>query len=151
MSKKTLNQWLSEYGESHQNSTNKCIHWLCVPTIFVTIMGMIYACSPILAYICSVLVVAFYLRLALALGLGMGLFMFSVLWLLYTYPVSFGVWLLIFVVAWIGQFIGHHIEGKKPSFFEDLQFLLIGPAWVADSLWSKAKNMFGYKTKTTAT
>jgi len=36
----------------------------------------------------------------------------------------------VFVVAWIGQFIGHQIEGKKPSFFKDLQFLLIGPAWV---------------------
>jgi uncharacterized membrane protein YGL010W len=36
----------------------------------------------------------------------------------------------IFVLAWIGQFIGHNIEGKKPSFFKDLQFLLIGPAWL---------------------
>lgn len=151
MSKKTLSDWLAEYGESHQNPANKSIHWVCVPTIFVTIMGMIFAYSPILAYICSVLVVAFYLRLSLVLGLSMGLFMVSVLWLLYTYPVGFGVWLLVFVVAWIGQFIGHHIEGKKPSFFEDLQFLLIGPAWVADSLWSKAKKLFGGKRYEKAT
>ena len=37
---------------------------------------------------------------------------------------------MVFVLAWIGQFIGHLIEGKRPSFFKDLQFLLIGPAWL---------------------
>lgn len=142
MSKKSLNDWLSEYGESHQNPTNKSIHWLCVPTIFVTIMGMIYAMSPILACLCTLLVVAFYLRLSLALGLSMGLFMVTVLWGLYTYPVGFAVWLLIFVLAWVGQFVGHHIEGKKPSFFKDLQFLLIGPAWVANSLKDKVASKF---------
>src|SRR5450830_683990 len=38
--------------------------------------------------------------------------------------------LAVLVAAWIGQFIGHKIEGKKPSFFEDLRFLLIGPLFV---------------------
>lgn len=71
MSKKSLADWLTTYGESHQNPTNKQIHWLCVPTIFVSIMGMIYAMSPILAYICSLMVVAFYVRLSLSLGLSM--------------------------------------------------------------------------------
>lgn len=144
--KKTLADWLSEYGESHQNPTNKSIHWVCVPTIFVTIMGMIYTMSPILAYFCVLLTLAFYLRLSLALGLSMGLFMVVVLWGLYTYPVGFGVWLLIFALAWVGQFAGHHIEGKKPSFFQDVQFLLIGPAWVANSLKEKVKNTFFGKT-----
>lgn len=144
--KKTLADWLSEYGESHQNPANKSIHWVCVPTIFVTIMGMIYTMSPILAYFCVLLTLAFYLRLSLALGLSMGLFMVVVLWGLYTYPVGFGVWLLIFALAWVGQFAGHHIEGKKPSFFQDVQFLLIGPAWVANSLKEKVKNTFFGKT-----
>lgn len=144
MSKKTLSDWLAEYSESHQNPTNKSIHWLCVPTIFVSVMAMLYAISPIFAYICSFLVVAFYLRLSLALGLSMGLFMVSVFWLLHTYPMGFLGWLMIFAIAWVGQFIGHHIEGKKPSFFKDLQFLLIGPAWVANSLKNKVKSsLFG--------
>jgi len=43
----------------------------------------------------------------------------------------------IFVIAWIGQFIGHKIEGKKPSFLEDLQFLLIGPAWLLHFIYKK--------------
>ena len=45
--------------------------------------------------------------------------------------------LYIFVIAWIGQFIGHKIEGKKPSFFQDLQFLLIGPAWLLSFFYNK--------------
>ena len=45
------------------------------------------------------------------------------------------------MIAWIGQFIGHKIEGAKPSFFEDLQFLLIGPAWVALSVSGKMPNL----------
>lgn len=148
MSKKTLHEWLAEYGESHQNPINKSIHWLCVPTIFVSIMGMIYTMSPLLAYFCVLLTIAFYLRLSFSLGLSMGLFTMSVLWLLYTYPIGFGVWLLIFALAWVGQFIGHHIEGKKPSFFKDLQFLMIGPAWVANSLKDKIKEKFSQKSPT---
>lgn len=45
-------------------------------------------------------------------------------------PGLFYVALGIFILAWIGQFIGHKIEGKRPSFFKDIQFLLIGPLWV---------------------
>jgi uncharacterized membrane protein YGL010W len=48
-------------------------------------------------------------------------------------PVSLGV----FVIAWIGQFIGHKIEGKKPSFFDDLRFLLIGPLFVLSFLYRR--------------
>lgn len=43
----------------------------------------------------------------------------------------------IFVLAWIGQFIGHKIEGAKPSFFKDLQFLLMGPAWLLSFLYDR--------------
>jgi uncharacterized membrane protein YGL010W len=50
--------------------------------------------------------------------------------------------LTLFVVAWIGQFIGHKIEGKKPSFFKDVQFLLIGPAWLLSKVYRKAGQRF---------
>jgi uncharacterized membrane protein YGL010W len=43
---------------------------------------------------------------------------------------SWIVYLSIFVITWIFQFVGHKIEGKKPSFLKDLQFLLIGPIWL---------------------
>jgi uncharacterized membrane protein YGL010W len=51
----------------------------------------------------------------------------------------FAVSLTVFVLAWIGQFIGHKIEGKKPSFFDDLRYLLIGPLFVLAVLYRRLK------------
>ena len=45
--------------------------------------------------------------------------------------------LVVFIAAWIGQFIGHKIEGKKPSFLKDIVFLLIGPAWLLSKIYRK--------------
>lgn len=134
MSKRTLEQWLSEYAVSHQNLANKKIHWLCVPTIFVSILGMGMSLSVWLTLVLSALVLLFYMQLSTPLFLAMGIFILICLSVMTVLPLDFKVWAAVFIVAWIGQFIGHKIEGKKPSFFEDLQFLLIGPAWVANSL-----------------
>lgn len=143
MSKRTLEQWLSEYAVSHQNLINKRIHWLCVPTIFVSILGMGMSLSVWFTLIVSALVLLFYMNLSTPLFMAMGIFILMCISVMALLPIGFKVWAAIFIVAWIGQFIGHKIEGKKPSFFEDLQFLLIGPAWVVNSL-------MGNKNKQTA-
>lgn len=131
---------LQEYGESHQHPINKRIHYLCVPAIFWSILALLWAVklpAPVsnLAWPALVLVLAYYLikspRLAIPLAFFMGVSLLAAVaieragWPLW--PIALG----IFVVAWIGQFIGHAIEGRKPSFFKDLQFLLVGPAWIA--------------------
>lgn len=140
LSKRTLEQWLSEYAVSHQNLINKKIHWLCVPTIFVSILGMGLSLSVWFTLVLSALVLLFYMQLSTPLFLAMGIFIMICLAVMAALPWGFKVWAGVFIVAWIGQFIGHKIEGKKPSFFEDLQFLLIGPAWVADSLMGKKRH-----------
>jgi uncharacterized membrane protein YGL010W len=134
MSKRTLEQWLSEYAVSHQNLINKKIHWLCVPTIFVSLLGMGMSLSVWFTLVLSALVLLFYMQLSTPLFMAMGMFILIFLSVMALLPWGFKVWASIFIVAWIGQFVGHKIEGKKPSFFEDLQFLLIGPAWVVNSL-----------------
>ena len=134
ISKRSLAQWLSEYTISHQNLINKKIHWLCVPTIFVSILGIGMSFSVRFTLVLSALVLLFYMRLSTPLFLAMGIFILICLAVITVLPWGFKVWASIFIVAWIGQFVGHKIEGKKPSFFEDLQFLLIGPAWVVNSL-----------------
>lgn len=146
---------LSEYGESHQNQTNKTIHWICVPLIFFSIVGLIWSIpnvviGPILgngpyanwATFALVLVLAYYGSLSFTLTVGMGLFAVLCLFLARTLEES-GIaplWVIsitIFFLAWIGQFYGHKIEGKKPSFLKDLQFLLIGPAWLMHFIYKK--------------
>lgn len=147
---------LKEYGESHQNSVNKLIHWFCVPVIFFTIFGLIRtipvpeAMSGISGYlnwanILLVLTLLYYLRLSLSLFFGFIIWALAVSsgneWLFQQFGSKglFWISLGVFALAWIGQFIGHGIEGKKPSFFKDLQFLLIGPAWLMNFIFKTVK------------
>jgi len=74
MSKRTLEQWLSEYSVSHQNLINKKIHWLCVPAIFVSLLGMGMSLSVWFTLIMSALVLLFYMRLSTPLFMAMGIF-----------------------------------------------------------------------------
>jgi uncharacterized membrane protein YGL010W len=146
---RTVNQWLGEYGESHKNETNKSIHWICVPAIFFSIVGLLYSIklpwiidthTVNVAMIAILLITIYYLRLSLPLGIGM--FIFGVICLFIAHLIEKYVpaplWLvcvIIFVLAWIGQFYGHHVEGKKPSFLKDIQFLLIGPMWLMSFIY----------------
>jgi len=142
---RSVTQWLGEYGESHQNPTNKLLHWLCVPPIVLSVMGLLWslpvpaacaAVSPWLnwATLAAAAALVYYFALSRALAAGV-LLAFAVL-LALTSALARLPWPLwvtsvaIFGVAWTGQFVGHAIEGKRPSFFKDLQFLLIGPLWL---------------------
>jgi uncharacterized membrane protein YGL010W len=146
-----IQQWLSEYGESHQNDTNKTIHWICVPAIFFSIVGFLYSIKlPFeitghrvnVALIAFVLIIFYYFLLSKTLWIGMFLFGSICLLLCHLIELKFfmPLWAfsaVIFIAAWIGQFYGHKIEGKKPSFFKDLQFLLIGPAWLMSFIYKR--------------
>ena len=142
---RTVSEWLGEYGESHQNPTNKLLHWICVPPIVLSVMGLLWsapvpaafaAISPWLnwATLAAAAAVIYYLALSPSLALGVlaafGALLAITGWLA---QLPWPLWLtsaVIFAVAWIGQFIGHAFEGKRPSFLKDLQFLLIGPLWL---------------------
>ncbi len=142
---------LNEYGESHQNATNKMVHWICVPLIFFTIVGFLYAVKlPFnilpdiqlnLAHLALIPVLIYYFNLSKSLSVGLLLFVTICLWLCYSIEEeALTLWiicLVIFILAWVGQFWGHHVEGKKPSFLKDLQFLLIGPAWLMSFIYKK--------------
>ena len=134
---KTMNQWFDEYSESHQNKTNKAIHWVCVPTILFSIIGILAHFSALLTALLLILSFVFYARLDLVLAVAMAALLVVMAWLIYTLPVGVGFYIGLFVLAWIGQFYGHKVEGKKPSFFKDLQFLLIGPVWCMDAYLGK--------------
>lgn len=134
---KTINQWFDEYSESHQNKTNKAIHWVCVPTILFSIIGILAHFSALLTALLLLLSFVFYARLDLVLAVAMAALLVVMARLIYTLPVGVGFYISLFVLAWIGQFYGHKVEGKKPSFFKDLQFLLIGPVWCMDAYLGK--------------
>ena len=144
---KSLQVWLEEYGESHQNKTNVIIHKICVPLIFISIYFILFSLPFPLeksmylnwANLAYLLALVFWFRINVKLGFAFLLFGFIlafitfVVWVVWFYLSDRAMLRYSFIVfagAWIGQFIGHHIEGEKPSFIKDLQFLLIGPIWV---------------------
>ena len=148
---KSIDQWLSEYASSHENPTNKLIHRICVPLIFFTIVAFFY-CVPLytftdgfqlnLAHAVLLFVAIYYFMLSVPLALGMVIYSAICIILCgVIQELSHGnlgwIALAIFVTAWIFQFWGHSIEGKKPSFFKDIQFLMIGPAWVMRSVFGR--------------
>ncbi|MEE4244761.1 MAG: Mpo1-like protein [Kangiellaceae bacterium] len=149
---KTASEWLDEYGESHQNKTNKLIHWLCVPAIFWSVILMVWSIpvptalqvTPWLnwATIGLAVIMLFYVIISIKLSVGMLVFSAAMVWLssMVADAAAWPTWqigLVIFVVAWVLQFIGHKIEGKKPSFFKDILFLLVGPAWLMGFVYQR--------------
>ena len=142
---RAVQSWLDEYGESHRSVTNKSIHWICVPLIMLSLVGLLWSIPVPQAWATYsaffnwgvLLVIAaliYYYVLTWRLALGMTLVTAALVFIVYGVSLltalSWLVWLIVFVGAWIGQFIGHKVESKKPSFFKDLQFLLIGPLWL---------------------
>ena len=148
---RTITEWLNEYGESHKNETNKLIHWICVPAILFSILGMLYAVKlPLfigayqlnIGIVVSVAVLLYYFSLSVSLSVGMFLYLLVCMLLANLIESSriMPLWLfsiIIFALAWVGQFYGHKIEGKKPSFLKDIQFLMIGPAWLMSFIYKK--------------
>ena len=149
-----IDQLFAEYAESHQNQTNKFIHWICVPLIFFTIVGFIslipaphfcapyFGCISIASIVALVLVSIFYFNLSQRISIIMLLIMLLLEHFAYAINVHFKenswiIYLSIFVITWIFQFIGHKIEGKKPSFLKDLQFLLVRPIWLLHFILKK--------------
>jgi uncharacterized membrane protein YGL010W len=126
-----VDELFARYGEFHRNATNKAIHWVCVPLIVWAVLGMLWAASPLLAYVAVGASMAFYAWLSLPLAVGMlGVVALMIYPLTLLGSRALIVSAVVFVAAWIGRFIGHHIEGRKPAFLEDVRSLLVGPAWL---------------------
>ena len=133
-----VDQLIAHYGESHQNPGNEVIHFIAIPLIKLSLVGMLFALHPYVAYAFVAASMVYYARLSVVFLVAM------VVWsaLTMSLVLTMGTYVLplsvaIFVGAWILQFIGHKIEGKKPSFFEDIQYLWVGPLFVLSKLFGK--------------
>jgi uncharacterized membrane protein YGL010W len=146
--------WLDDYGVSHRDPTNKILHWICVPVIVWCLIGLLWSLPfpsglpvpPWVAHWATVAVfaaVVYYALLSIPLAVGALPALLVMLWSIDQLDrggMKAPLWMVcagLFVLAWIGQFIGHGIEGRRPSFFKDLQFLLIGPLWLLADLYRR--------------
>ena len=132
-----VDQLLAHYAQSHQHPRNELIHFIAIPLIMLSLVGMLFSLHPFVAYAFMAASLVYYARLSAVFFATMlawsalSLLLFSAMgaWLL---PVSIAV----FAGAWVLQFVGHKIEGKKPSFFEDIQYLWVGPLFVISKLFA---------------
>ena len=136
---RTIDKLLAQYSESHLNPTNEVIHFVCVPVIVFTLLGLLWSMHWVLAVLVTIAALVYYVKLSKPFAVGMALMSGAMLLLLAALPdqVILPLSIAIFVLAWVGQFIGHQIEGKKPSFLEDVRFLLIGPLFVLSFLYRR--------------
>ena len=141
---RNIQDWFASYGSDHQNSTNQVIHWICVPAILWSVIAALWV-VPVPSSLgkpglwCALIMVgalSFYWRLSRPLGAAMIVLFIALALLTNVLYEKLGardllsLAIVVFVVAWIGQFVGHKLEGKKPTFLTDLVYLLIGPAWL---------------------
>jgi uncharacterized membrane protein YGL010W len=153
---RSAEEWFSSYGGDHQNPTNRSIHWVCVPAILWAVIAALWA-IPVPAslsgpglwsWVGMALSLAFYFRLSARLGVAMlGLFLVlgaltQALYRALGPAVLLSLAVAVFVTAWVGQFIGHKYEGKRPSFLTDVSYLLVGPAWLVSKLLRRAGGAF---------
>jgi uncharacterized membrane protein YGL010W len=146
-----ITTWFDNYSGDHQNATNQSIHVVCVPAILWSVIALLW-CIPVpegmgqpglWAGAAMFFAWIFYWKLSRKLALGMLLQFVLFGGICAIVRATFGgqvlLWagIAVFVVAWIGQFLGHKIEGRRPSFFTDLAYLLIGPLWVLAKLYRK--------------
>jgi uncharacterized membrane protein YGL010W len=141
---RSVEDWLADYGTSHANPVNKTLHFVCVPLIVFAVLGLLWS-LPVPAALQRVplanwatLAIAAALvyyallsaRLALGMLLPLALAVAALGWFAARPAPLVALCVAVFVLAWIGQFVGHAVEGRRPSFFKDVQFLLIGPLWL---------------------
>jgi uncharacterized membrane protein YGL010W len=133
-----VDQLLAHYEESHRHPGNERIHFVAIPLIMLSLVGLLYALHPWVAYGFLAASLVYYARLSLVFLATMTVISAVLVALVLAMgdrvlPISAA----IFVGAWIAQFVGHKMEGKKPSFFEDLQYLWVGPIFVLSKLFVK--------------
>jgi uncharacterized membrane protein YGL010W len=148
-----IDRWFASYSGDHRNPVNQRIHVIAVPAIVWSVIALLW-CVPapgtwfrpgIWAALAMFLAWMFYFRASRRLGYGMLAVFVLMAWATRLLHDALGtrqlflVALAVFVVAWIAQFVGHSklYEGRRPSFYTDLRYLLIGPAWVLAKLYRK--------------
>jgi uncharacterized membrane protein YGL010W len=135
---RSVDRLFERYGEFHRHPVNKAVHWVCVPLILWSVLGMAWSLAPLAAYAIAAAVEAFVLWLSRSLALGMLLVLAAMLSVL---PLvgsrALVVAATVFALAWVGQFVGHIFERRKPAFLEDLRSLLVAPAWLLAFLYRR--------------
>jgi uncharacterized membrane protein YGL010W len=141
---KSLVDHLSQYAAYHRDPRNIASHFIGIPLIVVAVAVLLSRpqwaggwLSP--AVLVSLASAWFYVRLEVRLGVLMTALLGLCVWAGHVLAQqSTLVWLAsgigMFVIGWAIQFVGHHYEGRKPAFVDDVTGLIVGPLFVVVEL-----------------
>ena len=136
---RAIDTLLARYAGRHRNPINERIHCVCVPLIVFALLGMLWWLHPLAAVAASAAALYYYFQLSRPFAVGMLAMTLLMLGVLRVMPAAavLPVSIAWFVLAWIGQVIGHQIEGRRPAFLDELRLLLIGPVFVLGFLYRR--------------
>jgi len=131
-----LSRLFEDYGSYHRHKANKLCHYVGIPMIVFTLVGLLWKVSPVLAAAVALAAVLYDLRLSVRLTVPFAAFVLLSAALAQGLPATF-LW-AGFLLGWVLQFVGHFLyEKKAPAFFENLRQLLVGPLWIIGTLVEK--------------
>lgn len=146
-----LTSYFNDYHEYHRTAGNQFCHYIGVPTIVFSLLGMLSMVTfgndemkamlirPDLGMALLLFGVGFYLYIDWKIALPFTLALFG-MYFLGRAVSSFWTLLAIQAGGWVVQYIGHlHYEKKSPAFYKNLTHLFIGPIWVFSKAVGYAK------------
>ncbi|MEJ2602970.1 MAG: DUF962 domain-containing protein [Gammaproteobacteria bacterium] len=142
---RTADLWLARYSQHHHHPLNRVMHAVSIPLAVIGVTGLLWSLpapdafgdiSPALNWGTAFLLAAvvYYFILSIPLALGLLPFVLAVTGVLgrldgLTRPL-WQVSLAVLLAALVLQALGHLVESRRPRLLEDLQYLMIGPAWL---------------------
>jgi len=144
--------WLERYEQNHSNLTNPWVYWAAVPMVVVGTVGLLwylpvpaefYEISPLLNWGSTFLMATtvYYFIISLSLAIGMLPFMLGLaslqLWLVASDYPALGVSTGLLVAGITGLWLGRRGEGSLRDVLQDLQLMMIGPAWLLSVMYRR--------------
>lgn len=144
--------WLVRYEKGHTDLTNPVVYWAAVPMVVVGTTGLLwslpapiefYEISPLLNWGSAFLIATtvYYFIISLSIGIGMLPFMLGLaslhLWLASSGYPAFGVSVALLVAGTVGLWLGRRHTGGLARVLQDLQMMMIGPAWLLSVMYRR--------------
>jgi uncharacterized membrane protein YGL010W len=144
--------WLSRYAESHAELSSPLVYWVAVPLVVLGTVGLLwslpvpdefYAISPLVNWGSLFLMAAtvYYFIISVPLAIGMLPFVIGLAliqsWLEATQRSPARVATILLIAGIIGLLLSRRRGRTAKLVFQDLQLMMIGPAWLLSVLYRR--------------
>jgi len=144
--------WLLRYEQNHSELNNPWVYWAAVPMVVTGTVGLLWALpipaefykiSPLLNWGSAFLMAAtiYYFIISLSIAIGMLPFLLGLatlqLWLTASNYPALGVSIGLMVAGTVGLAMGRRGAGRVRAVLQDLQLMMIGPAWLLSMIYRR--------------